>query len=218
MNGFFFSLSDWSLKIIHFSFQLDNELTNLPLSRQNGRLEVIQQGRNVIVQTDFGLKVVYNTIYSVTVIVPSVYRQRMCGLCGNNNNNPRDDFKLRDGRRTNDVDMFGKSWALDEDSKACGGCGRKCPKCPKAKAALYQKPNSCGIIANPDGPFNACHKKVDPLPYLSQCVFDVCTTGGTKDALCAAVLDYALACQWVGVEIQPWRSDSFCRKFGPAAC
>lgn len=142
----------------------------------------------------------------------------MCGLCGNNNNNPRDDFKLRNGRRTNNVDMFGKSWALDKNSKACGGCGRKCPKCPKAKVALYQKPNSCGIIKNPNGPFKACHGKINPAQYVKNCVFDVCARGGKKDTQCNSILEYVLACQAAGVQITPWRSDSFCRKFGPAAC
>lgn len=218
MKGFFFSRSDWSLTIILFSFQLDDEVVNLPLSLKNGRLLVTQQGRNIVVQTNFGLKVLYNTIYYVEVIVPSAYQRKMCGLCGNNNNNPRDDFKLRSGRWTNNINMFGKSWAVDKDSKECGGCGRKCPKCPKAKAALYQKPDSCGIIKNVNGPFKACHSKVNPAPYLDHCVFDVCATDGNKDTQCNSVLAYALACQEAGVQIKQWRSDSFCRKSGPAAC
>lgn len=218
MKGFFFSRSDWSLTIILFSFQLDDEVVNLPLSLENGRLLVTQQGRNIVVQTNFGLKVLYNTIYYVEVIVPSAYQHKMCGLCGNNNNNPRDDFKLRSGNRANSIDMFGKSWAVDKDSKECGGCGGKCPKCPKAKAALYQKPDSCGIIKHANGPFKACHSKIDPAPYLDHCVFDVCATDGNKDTQCNNVLAYALACQGAGVQIKPWRSKSFCRKSGPAAC
>lgn len=215
MNVFLLTLCDCSLKIILFSFQLNNELVNLPLSLDNGRVQVTQQGRNIIVQTDFGLKVLYNTVYYVEVIVPSAYQQKMCGLCGNNNNNPRDDFKLPNGRDTDQVDVFGQSWALDRHPETCGGFGK--PVCPQAKATVYRKPDSCGIISDPKGPFKACHCEIDPEPYLSHCVFDVCVMDGNKDTQCNNIMAYALACQGAGVQIQPWRSDSLCRKFRSAA-
>lgn len=190
---------------------------NLPLSLDNGRVQVTQQGKNIIVQTDFGLKVLYNAVYYVEVIVPSSYQQKMCGLCGNNNNNPGDDFKLPNGKITTNIDEFGKSWALDKESQGCEGCGKQCPVCPPDKEALYKKTDSCGIISDPEGPFKACHKVIDPAPYLSHCVFDVCATSGNKDTQCNNVMAYALACQGEGVQIQPWRSNSFCRKFRPTA-
>lgn len=215
MNIFLLTLSDCSPTIIVFSFQLSNELVNLPLSLDNGRLQVTQQGPNIIVQTDFGLKVLYNTVYYVEVIVPSTYQQKMCGLCGNNNNDSGDDFKLPNGKNTNEVDEFGKSWALDQHSEGCGGCGTQCPVCPQAKATLYRQPDSCGIITNPAGPFKACHGEIDPEPYLSHCVFDVCVTGGNKDTQCNNIMAYALACQGAGVQIEPWRNVSSCREFQP---
>lgn len=218
MNVFLLTLSDSSLTIILFFFQLNNELVNLPLSLDDGRVQVTQQGRNIIVQTDFGLRVLYNTVYYVEVIVPSTYQQKMCGLCGNNNNNPRDDFKLPNGKKTNNVDNFGKSWALDQHPETCGGCGKQCPVCPQAKANLYRKADSCGIINDPKGPFKACHGEIDPEPYLSHCVFDVCVTSGNTDTQCNNIMAYALACQGAGVQIQPWRSNSFCRKLRPAEC
>uniref|UniRef100_H2RJX0 Fc gamma binding protein n=1 Tax=Takifugu rubripes TaxID=31033 RepID=H2RJX0_TAKRU len=175
---------------------------------------ITQQGQNIIVQTDFGLKVLYNTVYYVEVIVPSTYQGKMCGLCGNNNNNPRDDFKLPSGQNTRDVDQFGKSWALDQHTDECGGCGKQCPVCPKAKETLFSKPDSCGIISDPKGPFKACHTEINPEPYLSDCVFDACATGGNKDTQCNNIMAYALACQGAGVQIEPWRTTSSC----PASC
>lgn len=217
-TSFFFNLVDCPLTIILFSFQLNNELVNLPLSLDNGRVEVTQQGQNTIVQTDFGLKVLYNTVYYVEVIVPSTYQQKMCGLCGNNNNNPEDDFILPNGQTTNNIDEFGKFWALDQQSQGCEGCGKQCPVCPPANAALYQKNHSCGIISDPKGPFKACHSEINPEPYLSHCVFDVCVTSGNKNIECNNIMAYALACQGAGVQIQPWRSNSSCCKFHTIAC
>lgn len=192
--------------------QVDDELLNLPLSLDNGRLKVNQEGRNIIVRTDFGLKVLYDTVYYVEVIVPSTYQGRMCGLCGNYNKHKHDDFKLPCGRQTNQVDAFGKSWVVDLPGHVCGGCGAQCPVCQLAKATLYKRPDSCGIMSTPNGPFKACHSKINPEAYVSNCVFDVCAVDGNKDTLCNSVQAYALACQNAGVKIQPWRSGSFCRE------
>lgn len=191
---------------------MNDELLNLPLSLNHGRLQVTQEGRNIIIRTDFGLKVLYDTVYYVEVIVPSTYQRRMCGLCGNYNKNRRDDFLLPNHGKTRDVDVFGKSWVVDHPADKCGGCGKNCPVCPKANNAQYSKPKFCGIISAPNGPFKACHGKIDPKPYLSDCVFDLCAVKGKQETLCNGVLAYALACQGAGVQIKPWRSKSFCRE------
>lgn len=194
------------------SFQVDDELLNLPLSLDNGRLRVSQEGRNIVVRTDFGLKVLYDTVYYVEVIVPSTYQHKMCGLCGNYNKNSRDDFRLPNNRLVHKVDDFGKAWVVDMPGHNCGGCGGECPVCEKDKAALYGKPNSCGIMSDPNGPFKPCHSKINPAAYVSDCVFDVCAVNGDKGTLCKSVQAYALACQNEGVQVQPWRSKSFCRE------
>ncbi|XP_015232371.1 PREDICTED: IgGFc-binding protein [Cyprinodon variegatus] len=193
---------------------VNGELLNLPLSLNDGHLTVTQEGRNIVLQTAFGLKVLYDTIYYVEVVVPSTYQDRMCGLCGNYNTNGRDDFRLPGGKQTNDIDDFGRAWAVDLPGYVCGGCGGQCPACEPAKEALYRKPDSCGIISAADGPFKACHSKIDPAVYVSNCVFDVCATDGNKDTLCDSIQAYALACHSEGIQIQPWRSKSFC----PASC
>lgn len=193
-------------------FKVDDELLNLPLSLENGRLKITQEGRNIIVRTAFGLTVLYDTVYYVEVIVPSTYQGKMCGLCGNYNKNGGDDFILPGGKQAKNVDEFGMAWMVDLPGYICGGCGGQCPECEQAKAVLYGKSDSCGIISAPNGPFKACHSVIDPAVYLSDCVFDVCAVGGNKDTLCNSVQAYALACQSAGVQIQQWRSNSFCRK------
>ncbi|KAM4735256.1 IgGFc-binding protein [Anableps anableps] len=193
---------------------VNEELLNLPLSLEEGSLMVTQEGRNIVIRTAFGLKVFYDTVYYVEVVVPSTYQGRMCGLCGNYNNNGRDDFKLPDGKQTNNIDNFGEAWVVDLPGYVCGGCGGQCPSCEPAKAAVYGKTDSCGIISAPNGPFKACHSKIDPASYVSNCVFDVCATDGNKDTLCNSIQAYALACQGAGIQVLPWRSNSFC----PPSC
>uniref|UniRef100_A0AAV2MDB6 VWFD domain-containing protein n=1 Tax=Knipowitschia caucasica TaxID=637954 RepID=A0AAV2MDB6_KNICA len=159
----------WKVKV-------NGEFVNLPSSLHDGRIQITQEGRNIIVRTDFGLRVQYDTVYHAEVIVPSTYWRRMCGLCGNYNRNRNYDFLLPNGKFTKDVDVFGKAWAVELPGFDCGGCGSQCPVCDRAKAAVLLKPDSCD-----------------------------------KDALCDSIMAYALACQSAGVQIQQWRSDSFCQ-------
>ncbi|XP_061110253.1 IgGFc-binding protein-like [Conger conger] len=193
---------------------VDDEETNLPLYLDEGRITVTQEGRNILVRADFGLRVLYDTVYYVEVVVPSTYKGRMCGLCGNYNGNSRDDFRLPDGRRVASVDAFGKAWTADLPGLECAGCGGQCPVCKRAEVAKHSKPDSCGIISSRTGPFRACHTKVDPKPYLQHCVFDVCALDGDRGTLCKSVQAYAIACQHAGAEIHAWRTTSFC----PASC
>ncbi|XP_035236114.1 IgGFc-binding protein-like [Anguilla anguilla] len=193
---------------------VDDEELNLPLSLDEGRITVNQEGSNIIVRTDFGLRVLYDTVYYVEVVVPSTYAGKMCGLCGNYNGNSNDDFLLPSGQQTGNVDDFGKAWTVDLPGLVCAGCGGQCPVCKVAEAAKHSQPDSCGIIGLDSGPFRACHSKVDPKPYLQHCVFDVCALDGDRGILCKSVQAYAIACQHAGAEIRPWRTASFC----PASC
>ncbi|XP_018601004.2 IgGFc-binding protein isoform X1 [Scleropages formosus] len=189
---------------------VDEDLLNLPFSLNGGRIIVNQEGLNIVVQTDFGLQVLYDTTYYVVVTVPSTYQGNMCGLCGNYNGNGLDDFRLPTGQQVSDVDTFGKSWAAGQPETLCGGCGGQCPMCSQDKRVQYSQPNSCGIISTANGPFSDCHAKVGPQPYFQHCVFDVCALNGDNTTLCKSIQAYAIACQNAGVQIQPWRTNTFC--------
>lgn len=55
-----------------------------------------QEGCNIILQTDFGLRVLYDTVYYVKVIVPSTYQSK---ICDNYNTKPDNDLRLPNGQR-----------------------------------------------------------------------------------------------------------------------
>ena len=60
------------------------------------------------------------------------------------------------------------------------------------------------------GHFHACHSEIDPETFFNACVFDVCAD---DRALCADIGLYAAQCQESGVQVDPWRSRAFCRKY-----
>lgn len=181
----------------------------------DGAVLVYKEGAYSVIETDFGLKVRYDLIYHVTVEVPGNYRNKVCGLCGNFNDNRNDDFQLSNKQITNQVNTFGKSWKVTIPNVVCSnGCeGTNCPNCKEALKAEFSKRTYCGIMTAPNGPFAACHGKLDPQLYFNDCVFDVCASNGDGKVLCDSVAAYAFNCHRAGVDVKSWRSPSFCRKF-----
>ncbi|CAK6971012.1 alpha-tectorin-like [Scomber scombrus] len=66
-----------------------------PFYLNNGTVQVYESGFSVIFSTDFGLEVSYDTDHYVRISVPYTYQNATCGLCGNFNNDPGDDFRTR---------------------------------------------------------------------------------------------------------------------------
>lgn len=46
-------------------------------------------------------------------------------------------------------------------------------------------------------PFSACHELVDPQPFYTSCVFDVCVTNLNVNQLCGSIKDYVKNCRAV---------------------
>ncbi|KAM3920370.1 IgGFc-binding protein-like [Leptodactylus fuscus] len=198
--------------------KVDGELTNLPLVLDDDRILINQEGGNVVLQTDFGLKILYDTIYHVILTVPSTYRGKLGGLCGNFNGDKIDDFRLPSKEVVKNVNEFGVSWKVTVAGAKCSdGCNEgECPVCTEAKLQPFKAASSCGLMTNPSGPFQACHSKISPYEYFNFCVYDSCATDGKDDVLCKSLQAYAAVCHAVGVTIATWRSPTFCPMSCPA--
>ena len=48
--------------------------------------------------------------------------------------------------------------------------------------------------------------------YFRDCLFDLCELDGAKPILCEAIEAYVNECQDRGVDIGPWRNETFCRE------
>uniref|UniRef100_A0A3Q3MIT6 Uncharacterized protein n=1 Tax=Mastacembelus armatus TaxID=205130 RepID=A0A3Q3MIT6_9TELE len=181
---------------------------NLPVLLNGGRVSVFASGSQTFIRADFGLSVTYDGWSTVSVSVPSNYSGKTCGLCGNFNGNPHDDFRIPSGTIVTTPDEFGTAWKAAGNYSCSNGCGSTCPRCVDEQPARAQ----CEVIQSASGPFSFCHEQVDPAPYFSDCVFDVCVSGNeAQDLLCRAIQAYATACQSANVRIYPWRQNTACR-------
>ncbi|CAH7375907.1 Fcgbp [Phodopus roborovskii] len=195
---------------------VDGEAVTLPVTK--GHVSVTAEGRNMVLQTEQGMKVLFDGDAHIFMSIPSPFRGRICGLCGNFNGNWSDDFVLPNGAVAPSVEAFGASWRAPDSSPGCGeGCGPQgCPVCLAEETQAYEKNEACGKIRDPKGPFAECHQVLSPLEYFRQCVYDLCAHKGNKTYLCRSLAAYTAACQVAGATVKPWRTESFCPLQCPA--
>ncbi|CAN8217949.1 unnamed protein product [Coccothraustes coccothraustes] len=195
---------------------VDSISHHLPTILSEGQVQVYPHGTGVLLRTDFGLIVQYDLVQHVMVTVPQTYMGHLCGLCGNYNGQRNDDFQLSSGQLAPDATAFGSTWKTT-DTPCNDTCPKdECPTCTEEKVAVLQKPNYCGLLTAPEGPFGSCHRIIDPIPYSQSCIHDLCMTGGDTHVLCQSIQSYVTACQGAGVTVGTWRTSSFCPPTCPA--
>ncbi|KAI5085722.1 zonadhesin isoform X2, partial [Silurus meridionalis] len=168
-------------------------------------------GQYVILSTPFGLEVRWDGNHYAKITVPSTYFGQMCGLCGDYNGKPINDFTKPDGSLAGSSDQFGNSWQTDKDEdETCKPDVAPDPPCDPSVEAEVAKPDKCGKIIDTSGPFRDCIKVVDPLQFFKNCVFDMCHYDGLLQTLCNQLQAYTDACLSAGAPVHQWREPDFC--------
>ncbi|KAK2876066.1 hypothetical protein Q8A67_020162 [Cirrhinus molitorella] len=186
--------------------KVDEEIKNLPVYLDSGRVSVYSTGQFIYVSTDFGFSVSYGGSWEVNIVVPADYNGVMCGICGNFNGHPEDDFLTPSGALASSADQFGAEWMIEDDISRNPGCGA--PDIVLCQDEISQA--LCGIIRDNQGPFSFCHGFVDPQAYFDSCVYDVCISGNHNDVSCRSVQSYVSACQSANAIVYPWRETASC--------
>uniref|UniRef100_A0A667WC27 VWFD domain-containing protein n=1 Tax=Myripristis murdjan TaxID=586833 RepID=A0A667WC27_9TELE len=191
---------------------IKGEITYLPVNLNHGKIRIYQSGDFAEISTDFGLKVSYDWNSIVFVTVPSRYAGAMCGMCGNYNNDRKDDLQMKNGKRASSPGELGKSWRVAEIPGCVDDCKDKnhCPNCDITEKEKFETNKYCGEIRNPNGPFRRCHDKIDPQPKFESCVYDACLNNGKKGSWCNIFHAYTIECQRAGIKVDRWRRKDFC--------
>ncbi|XP_069866017.1 mucin-5B [Dipodomys merriami] len=197
-------------------------LESQELLLHEGRVQMVHRGSGgtlpykirymgifLVIETRGGLVVSWDRKTSVFIRLKQHYKGRVCGLCGNFDDNAINDFTTRSQSVVGDALEFGNSWKFS-------------PSCPDAlvpkdpcTANPYRKSwaqKQCSIINSKT--FAACHPQIDSTKYYEACVSDACAcdSGGDCECLCTAVAAYAQACHDVGVCVS-WRTPDVCPLF-----
>ncbi|XP_078295954.1 zonadhesin isoform X1 [Panthera onca] len=188
---------------------LNGRRVALPVWPAQGRVSIRPSGSFILLYTDFGLQIRYDGKHLAEVTVPSSYAGRLCGLCGNYNNNSLDDNLLLDKRPVASSDGLGVAWKFPDYSET--GCFAKSPKpsrCQENRGANSWEKN-CDVLMDPQGPFSQCHGVVPPQSSFASCVYGQCGTKGDTLTLCRSLQAYASLCAHAG-RAPSWRNGTFC--------
>ncbi|XP_039079499.1 mucin-19 [Hyaena hyaena] len=153
-----------------------------------------------------GITIIWDKNTRVSVILDPRWNGKVCGLCGNNNGDLKDDFTTRYSSVATGALEFGNSWKTSQECSDTVAQAFPCDSNPYCKTWAMRK---CEIIR--DSTFRDCHNKVDPSAYYDACVEEACACDmeGKYLGFCTAVAMYAEACSAVGVCVT-WRKPELC--------
>ncbi|XP_065216311.1 BMP-binding endothelial regulator protein isoform X2 [Planococcus citri] len=185
--------------------KVNGERVAVPYRRENFAT-VTRTSDSVLVETHLGVKVIWDGNSFLEVSVPASYKNKLCGLCGNYNSSPRDDFTTRDGRVVFDPLVFASSWQVG-GRKACQRAETRrrlgCHNAPHKK----MRDRLCKPIRSDT--FSACHEKLNAEVYFKSCLEDMCECPGKK-CYCDSLTAYAHECQRLGILLPDWRMLTGC--------
>ncbi|XP_032009763.1 mucin-5B [Hylobates moloch] len=156
-----------------------------------------------------GMAVSWDRKTSVFIRLHQDYKGRVCGLCGNFDDNAINDFATRSRSVVGDALEFGNSWKLSPSCPDSLVPKDPCTANPFRKSWAQKQ---CSILHGPT--FAACRSQVDSTKYYEACVNDACAcdSGGDCECFCTAVAAYAQACHDAGLCVS-WRTPDTCPLF-----
>lgn len=189
-----------------FRTKINGDLIRLPI-KQEGKFTIEKTAENVLVTLYNGVKVSWSGKSFVEVIVPAVFKNKLCGLCGNFNSNVQDDFRMRKGEVVKDSEVlkFGNSWCVGAKSK-CAKHARQTSKVQPCTFNIHRVSKSpCKYLTSTEL-FNGCDSKLNYSKYYKACMMDMCNCPGGK-CYCESLTAYAHECQRLGVNMTNWQKN-----------
>ncbi|KAK3591666.1 hypothetical protein CHS0354_040579 [Potamilus streckersoni] len=190
--------------------KVKRKIVKLPYhSEGKPAFSVIKDGYSVVLKVDNGLQVTWDGDSFVEVSVPTNYRHKLCGLCGNFNGLGTDDLRGKDGKLYYNGEEFGDTWRLG----GRGSCSIRpelhntLSPCQTKPEALIKAKKECSLLIS--SVFYKCRTVVDVRPYYSSCVTDMCDCPDNKVCECESFKAYSNACSREGIFIR-WEQHSEC--------
>uniref|UniRef100_A0A4W3J5X1 Kielin cysteine rich BMP regulator n=1 Tax=Callorhinchus milii TaxID=7868 RepID=A0A4W3J5X1_CALMI len=208
---------------VHCVVQVDGHTVSLPFLREP-YIYIERKTNTILLNTNIGVKVLWDGRSHLEVSVAGTYRGQTCGLCGNFNNFPQDELQLRSGLTTISQAAFGNSWKVTDGNETGAGCvdGQDIDPCKEAGYRARKEANAkCKILKS--AAFQPCHTLVPPEMFFGSCVYDLCACGATglpggdtgDGCLCDVLEAYTSECREAGI-ILHWRSPGLCGRIIPS--
>ncbi|OCT71130.1 hypothetical protein XELAEV_18038039mg [Xenopus laevis] len=212
-----YMLKEVLLKVYGYTLSLSTEAQGIlingtaqpnQIDLENGKISAVSHNSSVVINTDFGLFIsLSNSLLSIQI--PSNYSGKMCGLCGNANQNAKDDWP--------DMNATLSRWLSSPEQGMCDTPVQVFSNdFPNETSQFSDAAKKCAVLMDPEGPFRSCRESVSPADFYESCMMNFIMGGGFNSYVCSAIEGYALTCQLAGSIIYPWRNESFCPLECPA--
>lgn len=172
--------------------------------KRDGKLYITRKDENTHVTLENGVKILWDGKSFLEVLVPTKYKNKLCGLCGNFNSDAEDDLKMRKGHVVSDQEtfQFGLSWCVSKP------CPKRKPKQCKVRSKFPNGKNLCKYLTSTEL-FNQCDSKLHYKMYHKACLMDMCDCPSGK-CYCDSLTAYAQECQRLNVRLPNWKKNSYC--------
>nr|XP_023655901.1 von Willebrand factor [Paramormyrops kingsleyae] len=157
---------------------------------------------------EFGFTVKIDSVGNVEVTLSKQLFNRTCGLCGNFNAIPEDDYMAQEGFLTESSYDFANSWAMHETGEACRRVSPPSKTC-NTSSSTADLMSRCNLLRS-SASFLRCGHLVDPEAFALLCEEDVCQCDGNPNCHCQTLLEYARTCASHGIFLHAWQADSQC--------
>lgn len=95
--------------------QVNGKKESLP-SKLSNDLSIKLKGKTLVIDVTPNVRVTFSNSREVTVITNGVLTNKVCGACGNANDDPKDDMQTADGKVTKDAAKIVASWVAGDFS------------------------------------------------------------------------------------------------------
>ena len=139
-----------------------------------------------------GINIFRDGEYRLSIIVSDRWGERLCGLWGNCNDSPRDDFTSPNGEVMITTHQFSISWQYNL-MQSCNNFTLS-PAVPCLATYAVKAKTRCDVLLGTQ--FIACSRIVDPFPFIDDSFHDYCFCNeeDRQDCYCSSLSTYISIC------------------------
>uniref|UniRef100_A0A3Q2CUH6 von Willebrand factor n=1 Tax=Cyprinodon variegatus TaxID=28743 RepID=A0A3Q2CUH6_CYPVA len=158
---------------------------------------------------EFGFTVTIDNAANIALTLGKRHSNRTCGLCGNFNAVPHDEYTAQEGFLTEDSYDFANSWAMKGADQACRRVSDPTQSCNSTKGTAIL--STCSVLQS-SSVFLHCSHLVSPDAFLSLCQAEAChcEQKNAEDCSCPFLLEYARTCHAHGILLHGWMEEAQC--------
>uniref|UniRef100_A0A8B9JSV2 von Willebrand factor n=1 Tax=Astyanax mexicanus TaxID=7994 RepID=A0A8B9JSV2_ASTMX len=158
---------------------------------------------------EFGFSIRIDPAHNIELTLSKHHANHTCGLCGNYNSVPTDEYTAQEGFLTEDPYDFANSWAMNGASEACKRVTPPAQTCNNTGASARDLMSRCETLRT-SPVFLHCAHLVDTDAFAAVCESDVCHCVDGQECVCQALLEYARTCASHGLVLPNWHTQSQC--------